>query len=89
MRIVQLMAYGNPVEGLKYVDIPAPDAPGPNQRTDVLSEFRPSTRKRAFGDFALELAGPNVDRKIVAVFASPAEWLRSPLRLTALVRTVR
>jgi len=31
MRAVQLTAYGNPVEGLKYVDIPAPDAPGPNQ----------------------------------------------------------
>ena len=31
MRAVQLIAYGNPVEGLKYVDIPAPDAPGPNQ----------------------------------------------------------
>ena len=31
MRAVQLMAYGNPVEGLKYVDIPAPGAPGPNQ----------------------------------------------------------
>jgi NADPH:quinone reductase-like Zn-dependent oxidoreductase len=31
MRAVQLIAYGNPLEGLKYVDIPAPDAPGPNQ----------------------------------------------------------
>jgi NADPH:quinone reductase-like Zn-dependent oxidoreductase len=31
MRAVQLTAYGNPLEGLKYVDIPAPDAPGPNQ----------------------------------------------------------
>jgi NADPH:quinone reductase-like Zn-dependent oxidoreductase len=31
MRAVQLTAYGNPVEGLKYVDIPEPDAPGPNQ----------------------------------------------------------
>jgi NADPH:quinone reductase-like Zn-dependent oxidoreductase len=31
MRAVQLTAYGNLVEGLKYVDIPAPDAPGPNQ----------------------------------------------------------
>jgi len=43
----------------------------------------------AFGDFAIELASPNVGRKIVAVFARPAEWLRSPLRLTALVRTAR
>ena len=31
MRAVQLTAYGDPVEGLKYVDIPEPDAPGPNQ----------------------------------------------------------
>ena len=31
MRAVQLTAYGNPVEPLKYVDIPAPEAPGPNQ----------------------------------------------------------
>src|SRR5260370_26373545 len=31
MRAVQLTAYGDPVEGLKYVDIPAPEAPGPNQ----------------------------------------------------------
>src|SRR3984893_3239923 len=31
MRAVQLTAYGNPVEGLEYVDIPEPDAPGPNQ----------------------------------------------------------
>ena len=31
MRAVQLTAYGNPIEGLKYVDIPGPEAPGPNQ----------------------------------------------------------
>jgi NADPH:quinone reductase-like Zn-dependent oxidoreductase len=31
MRAVQLTAYGDPLEGLKYVDIPAPEAPGPNQ----------------------------------------------------------
>ena len=31
MHAVQLTAYGNPIEGLKYVDIPAPDAPGANQ----------------------------------------------------------
>lgn len=31
MRAVQLTAYGNPLEGLKYVDISAPDAPGANQ----------------------------------------------------------
>jgi len=31
MHAVQLTAYGDPLEGLKYVDIPEPDAPGPNQ----------------------------------------------------------
>jgi len=31
MRAVQLTAYGNPLEGLKYVDIPEPEALGPNQ----------------------------------------------------------
>ena len=31
MHAVQLTAYGNPLEGLKYVDIPAPEAPGANQ----------------------------------------------------------
>ena len=31
MRAVQLTAFGNPVEGLEYVDIPEPDAPGPNE----------------------------------------------------------
>src|SRR5271167_4743583 len=31
MRAVQLTAYGNPIEGLKYVNLPEPDASGPNQ----------------------------------------------------------
>ena len=31
MRAVQLTAYGNPLEGLKYVNLPEPAAPGPNQ----------------------------------------------------------
>src|SRR3989454_389681 len=31
MRAVQLTAFGNPVDGLEYVDIPEPDTPGPNQ----------------------------------------------------------
>ncbi len=31
MRAVQLTAYGDPLEGLTYVDIPAPEAPDPNQ----------------------------------------------------------
>ena len=40
MRAVQLTAYGDPLEGLKYVDIPAPGAPGPNQVL-VRVEFSP------------------------------------------------
>ncbi|MGA9720958.1 MAG: zinc-dependent alcohol dehydrogenase family protein [Candidatus Binatus sp.] len=40
MRAVQLTAYGNPVEGLKYVDIREPDAPGPNQLL-IAVEFSP------------------------------------------------
>lgn len=43
MRAVQLTAYGNPVEGLKYVDIREPDAPGPNQLL-IAVEFSRSTR---------------------------------------------
>jgi NADPH:quinone reductase-like Zn-dependent oxidoreductase len=31
MRAVQLTSFGNPVDGLEYVDIPEPDVPGPNQ----------------------------------------------------------
>ena len=31
MRAVQLTAYGDPLEGLKYVDIPEPEAPRQNQ----------------------------------------------------------
>ena len=31
MRAVQLTSFGNPIDGLKYVDIPEPGAPGPNE----------------------------------------------------------
>ena len=31
MRAVQLRSFGNSIEGLEYVDIPDPGAPGPNQ----------------------------------------------------------
>src|SRR5258707_10009510 len=31
MRAVQLTSFGDPVDGLRYVDIPEPDAPGPIQ----------------------------------------------------------
>ena len=34
MRAVQLTSFGDPVDGLQYVDIPEPDAPGPNQVLD-------------------------------------------------------
>jgi len=40
MRAVQLTAYGDPIEGLKYVDIPEPEAPGPNQVL-IAVEFSP------------------------------------------------
>ncbi len=40
MRAVQLIAYGNPVEGLKHVDLPEPEAPGPNQVL-IRVEFSP------------------------------------------------
>jgi NADPH:quinone reductase-like Zn-dependent oxidoreductase len=40
MHAVQLTAYGDPVEGLKYVDIPEPAAPGPNQVL-IAIEFSP------------------------------------------------
>jgi hypothetical protein len=34
----------------------------------------------AFGDFAVELAGPKAGRTIIALFARPVEWLGSPRR---------
>jgi NADPH:quinone reductase-like Zn-dependent oxidoreductase len=40
MRAVQLTAYGNPIEGLQYVNIPEPEAPGPNQVL-IAVEFSP------------------------------------------------
>ena len=62
MRAVQLTAYGNPVEGLKFVDIPAPDAPGPNQVL-IGVEFcpiNPSDLLLAQGIYALRPALPTV-----------------------------
>src|SRR5580765_7340475 len=62
MRAVQLSAYGNPVEGLKYVDIPEPDAPGPNQVL-IGVEFcpiNPSDLLLAKGMYALRPALPTV-----------------------------
>ncbi len=62
MRAVQLTAYGNPVEGLNYVDIPEPAAPGPNQ---VLlgvefSPLNPSDLMLAQGIYGIRPALPTV-----------------------------
>ena len=40
MRAVQLTAYGDPLDGLKYVDIPAPEPPGRNEAL-IGVEFSP------------------------------------------------
>ena len=62
MRAVQLTAYGNPVEALKYVDIPAPEAPGPNQVLIGVefSPINPSDLLLAKGIYALRPALPTV-----------------------------
>jgi len=62
MRAIQLTAYGNPVEGLKLVDIPAPDAPGPNQVLIGVefSPINPSDLLLANGNYALHPALPTV-----------------------------
>src|SRR6201997_4124233 len=62
MRAILLTSYGNPVEGLKYVDIPGPDAPGPNQVL-IGVEFcpiNPSDLLLAKGMYALRPALPSV-----------------------------
>src|SRR5260370_37216363 len=61
-RAVKLTAYGNPVEGLKYVDIPAPDAPGPNQVLIGVefSPINPNDLMLAQGIYALRPALPTV-----------------------------
>ena len=60
MRAVQLTAYGNPVEDLKYVEIPAPDAPGPNQVLIGVefSPINPSDLLLAKGIYSLRPALP-------------------------------
>jgi NADPH:quinone reductase-like Zn-dependent oxidoreductase len=62
MRAVQLTAYGNPVEGLNYVDIPAPQAPGPNQVLIGVefSPLNPSDLLLARGIYALHPPLPSV-----------------------------
>jgi NADPH:quinone reductase-like Zn-dependent oxidoreductase len=62
MRAVQLTAYGNPVEGLKYVDIPEPAAPGPNQVLIGVefSPLNPSDLLLARGIYGIRPALPTV-----------------------------
>ena len=62
MRAVQLTAYGNPVEGLKYVEIPEPDPPGPNQVLIEVefSPVNPSDLLLARGIYGIRPALPTV-----------------------------
>jgi NADPH:quinone reductase-like Zn-dependent oxidoreductase len=62
MRAVQLTAFGNSVDGLEYVDIPEPDAPGPNQVLIGVefSPIDPSDLLLAQGIYALRPALPTV-----------------------------
>jgi NADPH:quinone reductase-like Zn-dependent oxidoreductase len=62
MRAVQLTAYGDPVEGLRYVDIPEPHAPGPNQVLVGIefSPLNPSDLLLARGIYGIRPALPTV-----------------------------
>jgi NADPH:quinone reductase-like Zn-dependent oxidoreductase len=62
MRAVQLMAYGNPVEGLKYVDLAEPEAPGSNQILlgVEFSPLNPSDLLLAQGIYGIRPALPTV-----------------------------
>src|SRR5208282_4872000 len=62
MRAVQLTAYGDPLEGLKYVDIPEPAAPGPNQVLIGVefSPLNPSDLLLAKGIYGVRPALPSV-----------------------------
>jgi NADPH:quinone reductase-like Zn-dependent oxidoreductase len=62
MRAIQLTAFGNPVDGLEYVDLPEPDAPGPNQVLIGVefSPIDPSDLLLALGIYALRPALPTV-----------------------------
>ncbi len=62
MRAVQLTAYGNPIEGLNYVDIPEPKAPGPNQVLIGVefSPLNPSDLLLAKGIYGVRPALPSV-----------------------------
>ena len=62
MRAVQLTAFGNPVDGLAYVDIPEPDTPGPNQALIGVefSPINPNDLMLAKGIYAFRPALPTV-----------------------------
>jgi NADPH:quinone reductase-like Zn-dependent oxidoreductase len=62
MRAVQLTAYGDPLEGLKYVDIPEPEAPGPKQVLIGVefSPIDPSDLSLARGIYGVHPALPTV-----------------------------
>ena len=62
MRAIQLTAYGDPVAGLKFVDIPAPEAPGPNQVLIGIefSPVNPSDLLVARGIYAVRPTLPSV-----------------------------
>src|SRR5579862_8298011 len=62
MRAVQLTAYGNPIEGLQYVNIPEPEAPGPNQALIGVefSPVNPSDLLLARGIYGIRPALPTV-----------------------------
>jgi hypothetical protein len=72
MRAVQLTAYGDPVESLRYVEIPEPDAPGPNQVL-IGVEFRCSIRatscSRGASMGSAQLCQPSSGMKVSAVFS--------------------
>src|SRR6266568_6154133 len=62
MRAVQLTSFGNPVDGLEYVDIPEPPAPGPNQVLISIefSPINPSDLMVAQGAYAFRPPLPTV-----------------------------
>src|ERR1700704_6000783 len=62
MRAVHLTAFGNPIDGLEFVEIPEPDAPGPNQvLTGVeFSPINPNDLMLAQGIYAIRPALPTV-----------------------------
>ena len=62
MRAVQLTAYGDPIEGLNFVNIPAPEVPGPNQVLIGIefSPINPSDLLLARGIYGLRPELPTV-----------------------------